>query len=39
MPKVSLRIYPGGNIHTERMKSLAEEWGLTVNVQQELEAE
>jgi hypothetical protein len=39
MPKVALRIYPGGNIHTARVQGLAEEWGLTVSVDQELETE
>jgi hypothetical protein len=39
MPRVVLRIYPGGNVHTGRLKGLAEEWGLGVSVQQELEAE
>jgi hypothetical protein len=39
MPRVAFRIYPGGNLHTARLKGLAEEWGLSVTVEQELEDE
>jgi hypothetical protein len=37
VPRITLRVHPGGNVHTARLKGLVEGWGLRVTIDQKLE--